>query len=516
MKRALISLSNKTGLAEFARGLAALGIEIVSTGGTAKAIRDCGLAVTDVSAVTGSPEMMDGRVKTLHPKIHGGILALRDNATHREEADRNGISFIDMVVVNLYPFKETIARKGVTDEDAIENIDIGGPAMVRSAAKNHAYVTIVTDPADYTPILEEIKREGGTTTLRTRRSLAQKAFAHTADYDRAIAGYMAGAGGETFPSLWRTSYVKVADLRYGENPHQRAALYRTEEAVNASIAQGTIRWGKELSYNNILDLNSALQLALEFDSPSAVIVKHNNPCGAGCAQELSAAVAKALSGDPVSAYGGILAVNRPIDVATAELIAGKENFFESIAAPALDEKAFAIITTKPKWGKNVRIVEYRCGENQTSSSQRDIRGIAGGILLQTPDNELFAKTETVTTTPSAEQMRDLLFAWKVCKHVRSNAIVFAKDETVVGVGAGQMSRLDSVFIAVKKAGERAKGAVLASDAFFPFKDALEAALDAGIAAVIHPGGSIRDQEVIETAAKRGIPMIVSGMRHFRH
>jgi phosphoribosylaminoimidazolecarboxamide formyltransferase/IMP cyclohydrolase len=513
VQRALLSVFDKAGIIAFARRLADLGVEILSTGGTAKALRDAGIPITDVSEYTGSPEIMDGRVKTLHPRVHGGILCVRDSKEHQAEAERHGIRMIDLVAVNLYPFREVASRPDVAFDEAIEYIDIGGPALVRSAAKNHKYVTVVTDPADYERVGEDLKRRGGTTSEMLRRELAVKAFAHTARYDGTIAAWLGGR--EEFPDLLTLQYEKIDDLRYGENPHQKGAAYRSSVRTAPSVARAQFLGGKELSYNNLLDLDSAFELARELGRSSCVIVKHNNPCGAGSAASPAEAFRKALEGDPVSAYGGIVALNAPVDLPTAELIASKDCFFEGLVAPQFVRGAVELLREKVKWGKNLRILEAG-QEPAKAPGYLTVRSIRDGALVQTSDDRLTGEITTATGQVTPEQERDLLFAWTVCKHVRSNAIVLARDEKVVGVGAGQMSRLDSSHLAVRKAGERARGSVAASDAFFPFADALEILLEAGITAVIQPGGSIRDEEVIASARKRGIPMLLSGMRHFKH
>ncbi|MBI2901266.1 MAG: bifunctional phosphoribosylaminoimidazolecarboxamide formyltransferase/IMP cyclohydrolase [Planctomycetes bacterium] len=513
IRTALLSVFDKTGLADFARELHRRGIAILSTGGTAKTLRQAGVPITEVSEHTGSPEIMDGRVKTLHPKIHGGILAVRDNPEHRRQAEEQGIEFIDLVAVNLYPFQQVIAKPGVSLDEAIENIDIGGPSMVRSSAKNHRFVTIVTDPADYARVLDEMKESDGSVGDALRRSLAVKAFAHTSRYDAAIAGYLGGAG--EFPALLALQFEKIADLRYGENPHQRAAAYRATARSGASVAHARLLGGKDLSYNNLLDLDSAFELAREFERPTCVVVKHNNPCGAASGKDAAEAFRGALEGDPVSAFGGIVAFNLPVDQSAAALIAARENFFEALVAPAVDPDAVRILRSLPKWGKNLRILE--AGPDIGAPAKNPaLRSLRDGLLVQSPDGDLWKEWKTATVEPTAEQKTALQFAWRVCKHVKSNAIVLAAGEKVAGVGAGQMSRLDSAALAVRKAGERAKGAVAASDAFFPFPDALETLLDAGVAAVVQPGGSVRDGEVLAAAKKRDVPMIITGMRHFRH
>jgi phosphoribosylaminoimidazolecarboxamide formyltransferase/IMP cyclohydrolase len=512
IRLALLSVFDKTGVVEFARGLRAFGVDLLSTGGTAKALKEAGIPITEVSAHTGSPEIMDGRVKTLHPKIHGGILAVRDDARHMREAEEQGIRPIDLVCVNLYPFEQVIARPGVTADEAIENIDIGGPAMVRSSAKNHRYVTVVTDPADYPKVLDELSRREGQVGDALRRELAVRAFAHTSRYDAAISSWL-GAG-EGFPESLTLQYAKVEDLRYGENPHQKAAFYRSRSRTGPSAAHARFHGGKELSYNNLLDLDSACELAKDLPTPSAAIVKHNNPCGAATGATAAEAFGRALAGDPLSAYGGILALNVPLDEAAAERVAAKENFFEAVIAPAFEGAALGILREKPKWGKNLRILET--GSDIPSSASMAARGIRDGLLYQTADAELTKEWTPAVGHLTAAQTADLKFAWTVCKHVKSNAIVLAKEGRVVGVGAGQMSRIDAAFLAVRKAGEAAKGSVAASDAFFPFPDALEALADAGVVGAAHPGGSIRDAEVAAAAKRRGFALVVTGMRHFRH
>jgi len=513
IRTALLSVYDKTGIVDFARALGARGIKILSTGGTARALREAGLAIVEVSEHTGSPEIMDGRVKTLHPKIHGGILAVRDNPDHRRQAEENRIEYIDLVAVHLYPFQQVVAKSNVAFEEAIENIDIGGPSMVRSAAKNHRYVTIVTEPSDYPRVLEEMDRGDGAVGEGLRRELATKAFAHTARYDAAISSYLGGPG--EFPRLLTLHFEKIDDLRYGENPHQRAAAYRTAARAGASIAHSRVLGGKELSYNNLLDLDSAFELAREFEAPACAIVKHNNPCGAATGSDPGEAFRHALEGDPVSAYGGIVAFNVAVEAGTAELVASRENFFEAIVAPSISPEALPLLQSKTKWGRNLRILEAG-PEIAAPNANWHVRGLRDGLLVQTPDRECWKELRTVTTEPTEAQSASLEFAWRVCKHVKSNAIVLVTGTKVVGVGAGQMSRLDSAMIAVRKAGNRARGSVAASDAFFPFPDALEVLLEAGIAAVIQPGGSIRDEEALAAARRRGVPMVLTGMRHFRH
>jgi phosphoribosylaminoimidazolecarboxamide formyltransferase/IMP cyclohydrolase len=517
VRRALLSVFDKSHLLDFARGLAAFGIELVSTGGTHKALVAGGLAVKEVSELTGLPEMLDGRVKTLHPTVHGGILHIRDNPAHVARIAELGIGPIDMVVVNLYPFEATVANPTSTPEQIIENIDIGGPAMIRSAAKNHHDVAVVTSPHDYGPILDEMRNYGGATTLQTRQQLAGAAFARTAAYDRAISAWFASqSGGEMFPSRLELAFEKRSELRYGENPHQQAAFYVESPTPSGCVAGAAVLHGKELSYNNLLDLDSALNLAREFSSPAVAIIKHNNPCGCATNDTLVEAFGRAWEGDPVSAFGGVIACNREIDEATALLMSEPGRFVECIIAPDFSNAAFEILTTRPSWKKNVRLL--RCGPT-TLPTGLDFRRISGGLLVQGRDQlaDEFAKLDVKTKrSPSEAERADLLFAWLVCKHVKSNAIVFAKDGMVVGVGAGQMSRIDSTRIAASKAGTRSQGAAMASDAFFPFRDNIDEAAKAGIRAIAQPGGSLRDGESIAACDENGIAMVMTGVRHFRH
>ena len=520
LKRALISVSDKTGLLDFAHGLAELGVELVSTGGTAKGLAEAGLTILNISDITHFPEMLDGRVKTLHPAVHGALLADRSKPEHMETIAQHDITPIDLVVVNLYPFAETIAKPGVTREEAVENIDIGGPSMIRSAAKNHASVAVVVSPSDYPAILAELQKNDGTLSQETRTRLAVQAYAHTAAYDATITNYLAAQEeGQGFPSLLTLAFTKVQDLRYGENPHQRAAFYR-EPAATGGIASASKLHGKEMSFNNIYDLNAAYNLVLEFAgtaTPAAAIIKHTNPCGAAVADTLAEAFRQAREGDPISAFGGILAVNKTIDAETANLITGKNTFFEAIVAPGYEPEAFTILTTKKQWGQNLILLEA-ASMTASSAEEYDYKRVSGGLLVQTQDAAtLTTETESVSErTPTSEEMSDLLFAWKLVKHVKSNAIVLVKDKQLVGVGAGQMNRVQSVRLAVAQAGEKAKGAVLASDAFFPFPDGPEAALQAGVTAIIQPGGSKKDDESIAIADQYGAAMVLTGRRHFRH
>jgi len=510
VKRALVSVSDKSGVVEFARALGALGVEILSTGGTAKLLQKEGVAVTEVSAYTGFAEMLDGRVKTLHPKIHGGLLARRDDASHMAAIRAAGIEPIDLVVVNLYPFAATVADPDCRLQDAIENIDIGGPAMLRSAAKNYAGVAVLVDPADYPRVLEELR--GGGITEATRFMLAQKVFAHTAAYDGAIANYLTALDSK-FPRALTLQFEKLQDLRYGENPHQSAAFYRDTRPVAGSLAQYRQVQGKELSYNNIADADAAWECVKSFSEPACVIIKHANPCGVAAADTLLVAYQNAFRCDPVSAFGGILAFNRALDRATAQAV-GKQ-FAEVIIAPRIEADAQKELAAK----ENLRVLEVPLTHE---AQAHDYKRVGGGLLVQSTDAAVLHEKDLKAVTrkkPTEGERRDLLFAWRVAKFVKSNAIVFCRDGATVGVGAGQMSRLDSVRVAVLKAKDaniELRGAVVASDAFFPFRDGLDALADAGAAAVIQPGGSVRDAEVIAAADERGLAMLFTGMRHFRH
>ncbi len=517
-RRALISVSDKTGLGPFAQELVRLGFEILSTGGTSKFLKDLGLPVIDVSEYTGFPEIMDGRVKTLHPRIHGAILGMPDHPEHAEAIAAHGIIPFQLVVVNLYPFEATIAKPNVTTEEAIENIDIGGPSMVRSAAKNHAYVGIVTRSEQYDRVIEQLNGPG--LTLEFKRELAQAAFEMTARYDRAISDYFLSQQGSAskFPEQLTLSFTKETDLRYGENPHQAAAFYIEKNAPEASIAKAEKLHGKELSYNNLLDLDAAFNIAREFSDPAAVVIKHTNPCGCAIGSDLVNAFLQAYAGDPVSAFGSILAFNREIDVATAEALAEPGRFIEAIIAPGYSAQAFEILTTKPKWKNNVRLLRSAAMSGNQSSGL-EYRRVTGGLLVQDRDDQADPEDVYKVVTqraPSADEIRDLKFAWKVCKHVKSNAIVLAKDGMLLGAGAGQMSRVDSTMIATFKAGDRSKGSVIASDAFFPFRDGIDNAAKAGVTAAIQPGGSRNDEEVIQACNEHNIAMIFTGRRHFKH
>ena len=502
--RALVSVSDKTGIVEFCRGLADLGIEILSSGGTAGVLSGEGIPVVAVADVTGAPEILDGRVKTLHPKIHGGILADRRKQQHMRQLDDYGIAPIDLVVCNLYPFERTVARPGVGDDEALEQIDIGGPAMVRAAAKNWPSVAVVVNPDRYPDVLEAIRADGSVPE-EMRRGLAVQAFEHTAAYDSAISTYF--ARGDALPRDMELRLEKVDDLRYGENPHQAAAFYRTPGAP-VGIAAAEQLHGKDLSYNNILDTDAAWRLALELEAPAVAIIKHSNPCGVAVRPTLADAYARALECDRTSAFGGIVAMNTPCDAATAAAII--EVFTEVVIAPRFDDAAIELLTTK----KNMRILRAPTGV----SIGHDRRSVWGGMLVQAADPSDDARDAKIVSEaqPTEEQWRDLRFAWVVAKHVKSNAIVLARDLAAVGIGAGQMSRVDSTELAARRAGEAAVGSSCASDAFFPFRDGLDAAVNAGAGAVIQPGGSVRDDEVIAAANEHGIPMVFTGRRHFRH
>jgi phosphoribosylaminoimidazolecarboxamide formyltransferase / IMP cyclohydrolase len=515
--RALLSVSDKTGLVAFAQSLASHGVDLLSTGGTAKALREAGLRVKDVSEHTGFPEMMDGRVKTLHPKIHGGFLALRDNAAHVAAMQTHDIAPIDLVVVNLYPFEQTVAR-GADSEEIIENIDIGGPAMVRSAAKNHDFVAIVTDPADYARVSDEMAAHEGCTSFALRQQLAAKAYARTAAYDAAIASWFAfGALGQTLPETLNVSMRKGQDLRYGENPHQFAAVYHAQTAATPNLLGAQQVQGKELSYNNLNDADAAFELISEFEPtvPAVAIIKHANPCGVATGATMAEAYTRAFACDTVSAFGGIIAVNQPLDEATAKAIT--EIFTEVVIAPDANDAAKAVFAAK----KNLRLL-LTGGLRDPLATGLTLKSISGGYLLQTRDNRQINEVDIQVVSkraPTADELRDLLFAFRVAKHVKSNAIVYAKNNSTIGIGAGQMNRLNSAQIAARKAADMGldtRGTVVASDAFFPFADGLIAAADVGVTAIIQPGGSMRDAEVIAAADARNLAMVFTGIRHFRH
>ncbi|MEZ4086810.1 MAG: bifunctional phosphoribosylaminoimidazolecarboxamide formyltransferase/IMP cyclohydrolase [Candidatus Gracilibacteria bacterium] len=510
IKKALISVSDKTGLVELGKGLSDLGIEILSTGGTAQALKDAGVPVTMVSDYTGSPEILDGRVKTLHPKIHGGILAVRNNPRHMKQLEENGIDPIDLVVVNLYPFEEVIERDDADPEEIIENIDIGGPSMVRSAAKNFEFVTVVTSPKDYEKVLKELQ-EHGETSLELREKLSWKAFSRTYHYDEAIDHYFRSRLGEA--ELLDLHYEKVQSLRYGENPHQKAAFFRNPINRDSNITNAKMLQGKHLSFNNIVDGDSALELVKEFSRPTVAVIKHNNPCGVASGETIEDAFEAAYGVDSMSSFGGVIALNRSCNKAIVDSIFEKKWFVEIIIAPHFDEDVVEMMKSKPK----VRLLEV--GELKLDVNRRDIKKVAGGILVQTQDTyKLTADDLKVVSKkkPTEEQIQSMLFASKIVKHVKSNAIVLAKGEVVQGIGAGQMSRVDAVHLACYKAGERAKGSVMASDAFFPFADGIEMAHEHGVEAVIQPGGSIKDDEVIKRVDELGMAMVFTGVRFFRH
>jgi len=517
VRRALISVSDKLGLADFAHGLIGAGVEIYSTGGTRQHLESQGIRVLDVTAYTGFPEMMDGRLKTLHPKVFGGILCRHDRPDDMEAIDEHDIIPFELIVVNLYPFEATIAREGVSMAEAIEQIDIGGPSLVRAAAKNHKFVSIATHPEQYSAILQEILTDG-CTSLELRKRLAAEAFARTAAYDRAIADYFCGQTNQgPFAPTTNITLHRKAVLRYGENPHQQAAVYSEVGSRLASLVTARQLNGKELSYNNLLDLDSALTIARSLPAAACSVVKHNNPCGAASAETLSEAARKAMAGDPVSAFGAVLGFNRIVDVATAEFLATPGLFVEAIVAPDFEAAAVGVLTSKPKWRNNVRLMQV--GRLDDAKAQRQYRHINGGMLVQDADSLPDPEEEWKVVTdksPTNAQLAELRFGWAVVRHVKSNAIVLSKDHALCGVGAGQMSRVDSVEIAIRKGGDRVAGSVLSSDAFFPFPDSIYKAAEAGITAIIQPGGSKNDDEVSAACNEVGIPMIFTGRRHFKH
>lgn len=513
--RALISVSDKSGVVELSQQLAGYGVEILSTGGTAKLLRDAGLTVKDVSEFTGFPEMLDGRVKTLHPKVHGGLLGMRSNPEHVAKMKEHGIENIDMVVVNLYPFEATTAKEGCHLEDAIENIDIGGPTMLRSAAKNYPDVTVLVDSADYAKVLDEMKASGGAVSPATNYGLAVKVFQHTAAYDGAISNYLGARltpEVQQYPPTFTIQVKKAQDLRYGENPHQSAAFYVENRITEPCVSNAKQLQGKELSFNNIIDLDAAIETVKEFEQSAAVIIKHTNPCGVALADSPLTAYLKARECDPVSAFGGIVGFNRTVDAATANELTS--TFLEAVIAPGYSEEALAIFTAK----KNVRVMQVPLLDSYVAGGF-DLKRVTGGLLLQGRDLGMVNAREcrvVTERTPTASEYEALDFAWRVCKHVKSNAIVFSNRDQTVGIGAGQMSRVDSSKIAVQKALLPIRGTVLASDAFFPFRDGVDAAAEAGVTAIIQTGGSVRDEEVIKAANEHGIAMIFTTMRHFRH
>jgi len=513
IKRALISVSDKTGIVDLAKELDNLGVEIISTGGTAKTLNDAGIKVINISDITGFPECLDGRVKTLHPKVHAGLLAIRSNPDHMAQLKELGIETIDMVVINLYPFKQTILKGNVERREAIENIDIGGPTMLRAAAKNYQDVTVMVDPADYPVVIDELKSNGDVS-LSTKFRLMYKVFEHTSHYDTLIANYLRNElGGGFFPETLSLTFEKVQEMRYGENPHQKAVFYKEVGANTGSLVNAKQLHGKELSYNNINDANGALELLKEFEEPTVVAVKHANPCGVGSADNIYDAYIKAYESDPVSIFGGILAANREIDAKTAEEI--NKIFVEIIIAPSYTEEALQILISK----KNIRILKLDDISAKVPAGTYDMKKVVGGLLVQEYNNELLDVNNLKYVTekkPTPQEMEDLLFAMKVVKHTKSNGIALAKNKMTLGVGPGQTNRVMAVKIALEYGGDRTKGAVLASDAFFPFPDCVEAAAKAGITAIIQPGGSLRDQESIDACNKHGIAMVFTGMRHFKH
>jgi phosphoribosylaminoimidazolecarboxamide formyltransferase / IMP cyclohydrolase len=526
VQRALISVSDKTGVIELAKGLVSLGLELISTGGTARLLREQGIKVKEVSEVTGFPEMLDGRVKTLHPLIHGAILAKRSNPLHRQQMEQHGIIPIDLVVINLYPFERATSREGCTFEEAIENIDIGGPAMIRSASKNFPDVIVLTDPADYDPILLELRANQGEVSQATNLRLAQKAFRHTARYDSLISAYLAECKGEgepfeisrkssgAFPALFHLQLEKVQDLRYGENPHQKAAFYREPSPIFPSLPSSRQLHGKELSFNNLLDLDAALNLALEFDEPAAIIIKHNNPCGVAIGGTLVEAYQKARSTDPVSAFGGVVGLNAAVEGETAKEIAS--TFLEAVIAPGFSPEALAPMMAK----KDLRIIETGPWTRDVPVQREwDMKRVRGGLVIQDRDTGTLDESQLKVVSkrpPTEKEMQAFRFAWKVVKHIKSNAILLVQADRTIGIGAGQMSRVDSVKLAVMKSQSPTAGTVMASDAFFPFRDGIDEAARAGVTAIIQPGGSVRDAEVIQAADEHDMAMVFTGMRHFKH
>ena len=525
VERALISVSDKAGIVKFAQALASRGVEIISTGGTARLLEQSGAAVIEISRYTGFPEMMDGRVKTLHPKVHGGLLAVRDNPEHVKAMTDNDIKRIDMVVVNLYPFEATVARPECTLEEAIENIDIGGPSMLRSAAKNHRYVTVICNPDRYDDVLASMDAGGGAVADGLKAELALEVFERTAAYDAAIAKYLAAHHSaiertSAFPGTLIIAAHKQQDLRYGENPHQAAAYYVEAGHGEPSVSTARQLAGKELSFNNLIDVNGALEVVKEFASPAVSVIKHTNPCGAAVGDELADTFERAYSGDPVAAFGCVVGSNRAIDAATAERMVDGQKFIEAVVAPDFDAEAVKILTTRPRWGKNVRLLAVGpLKDRPVAAAQWDFKRVVGGVLVQQRDLDLIGPEGLKVVTqraPTDKEMADLEFAWVIVKHLKSNAVCFAKAGTLVGAGAGQMKRVDSARIAAMIAGDRAKGSVLASDAFFPFADGVEEAAAAGATAIIQPGGSRGDPDVIAAADKAGLAMVFTGMRHFKH
>ncbi|HEY3267264.1 MAG TPA: bifunctional phosphoribosylaminoimidazolecarboxamide formyltransferase/IMP cyclohydrolase [Armatimonadota bacterium] len=526
VQRALLSVSDKTGLADFAKGLTALGIEVISTGGTAKALQEAGIPVTPVDQVTGFPEMMEGRVKTLHPAVHGAILADRRKPAHMQAIAEKNIAPIDLVVVNLYPFEQTVAKPGTTLDEAIENIDIGGPSMVRSAAKNHFAVGIVVDPADYAAVLQQLQANDRTLSDDLRSRLALKAFQHTAAYDAAIARYLESQGEGFLPERLTLTFDRAMSMRYGENPHQQAAFYRQKGYEGPTLADATLLSGLELSFNNIQDGDAAMKVAMEFDKPACAIIKHTNPCGCATADDLVTAFRRAKEGDPVSAFGGIVAVNKELDDATAAALCEKNQKWDIILAPSFAPEALERFRNRKSWGQTVRLIAVPNWESVREIKTRavtdgdlDLKRVSGGLLVQEPDRIVLTRENLKAVSqaqPTPDQIEQMMLAWKLMRHVKSNAIVIVKDNMLVGAGAGQMNRVNSVRLALEQAGERAKGAVLASDAFFPFPDGPEAAILGGVAAIIEPGGSTKDETVIAKCDEYSVPLVFTGIRHFKH
>ncbi|CAI2717340.1 bifunctional phosphoribosylaminoimidazolecarboxamide formyltransferase/IMP cyclohydrolase [Nitrospina watsonii] len=515
IKRALISVSDKTDIVDFAKQLSERGVEILSTGGTARLLEENGITVTPISDYTEFPEMMGGRIKTLHPRVHGGILGRRDDPEHMEAMETHGIEPIDLVVINLYPFEATIARDDCTLADAIENIDIGGPTMVRSSAKNYNDVAVVVNPDDYNVVLAEMANHQGAVTLETRQRLSRDAFALTARYDAAINRYLSGQieGPDSFPPTYQQTFLKVQDLRYGENPHQAAALYREYQTLETDVVQAHQLQGKELSFNNFIDMNAAWECAIEFEVPAVVIIKHTNPCGVASGDHQLDVFVQARETDPVSAFGGVIGFNRVVTAQTAEEVL--KGFVEVIIAPGYEPEALSLFAAK----KNVRVMEMPTATVNAGKQRIDLKRIGGGLLVQNADDITLDRATLKTVTkkqPDEATLRALEFAWTVAKHVKSNAIIYARDTETVGIGAGQMSRVDSARLAIEKANKPVDGCVMASDAFFPFRDSIDAAAKSGVRAIIQPGGSIRDKEVIEAADEHGIAMVFTGIRHFRH
>lgn len=515
VKRALISVSDKTGIVDFAKALKKFGVTIISTGGTSKALKDAGIDCMDISDVTGFPEMLDGRVKTLHPKIHGGLLALREKKEHMDVIKEHSIEMIDMVVVNLYPFEKTVAKPNVTIEEAIENIDIGGPSMIRSASKNYESVCVIVNPVFYAEVIADLEKNSGAVSAEIKKRMMIEAFKHTYEYDMNIYNFFSKkVQTGDMPEMFNLSMRKAQDLRYGENPHQKAAFYVSNKAKEPSISNGKQLHGKELSYNNIMDADAAVEIIKEFFEPAVTIIKHSNPCGTAVANDLDTAFVLAYEADPLSAFGGIIAVNRKVTAKIAEYLTGK--FVELVAAPEFSPEALEILKKK----KDIRLMEIKgLGSEITRDAEFAVRKVIGGVLVQDRDLKSLSEGELKVVTkkaPTKEELKDMLFGWKVVKHVKSNAILIVKNGVTLGVGAGQMNRVGSVKIASEQAGEKAKGAVLCSDAFFPKADGVEAAKKAGITAIIQTGGSVKDQEVIDAADRLGIAMVMTGVRHFKH